>query len=187
MRPMQISSKINGWDISSIQSIWISRVQFDSMRLRVLSETVEWSIFRRFCGYFQILVFEDHFSKGDRFIRARIEKGLPIWFSLHCETKWVRFVAKGSALSSPNRRRLLICYDTRGGYGDDKWVQGGSNPEAYDIWHWHGVKSGMKGGVLAINCLKQKSLLWSMLSVWLSLLSLWALMAGWYVVLLILR
>ncbi|XP_012086781.1 cytosolic endo-beta-N-acetylglucosaminidase 1 isoform X1 [Jatropha curcas] len=41
------------------------------------------------------------------------------------------------ALSLPNRRRLLVCHDMQGGYGDDKWVQGGSNPDAYSIWHWH--------------------------------------------------
>ncbi|CAA7392864.1 unnamed protein product [Spirodela intermedia] len=37
----------------------------------------------------------------------------------------------------PPRRRLLVCHDMAGGYGDDKWVQGGSNPDAYAIWHWH--------------------------------------------------
>ncbi|KAF2319176.1 hypothetical protein GH714_013759 [Hevea brasiliensis] len=42
-----------------------------------------------------------------------------------------------SALSLPNRPRLLVCHDMQGGYGDDKWVQGGSNPEAYAIWHWY--------------------------------------------------
>ncbi|KAG8644858.1 cytosolic endo-beta-N-acetylglucosaminidase 1 isoform X2 [Manihot esculenta] len=42
-----------------------------------------------------------------------------------------------SALSLPNRRKLLVCHDMKGGYGDDKWVQGGSNPEAYAIWHWY--------------------------------------------------
>ncbi|XP_057989747.1 cytosolic endo-beta-N-acetylglucosaminidase 1-like isoform X2 [Hevea brasiliensis] len=42
-----------------------------------------------------------------------------------------------SALYLPNRPRLLVCHDMQGGYGDDKWVQGGSNPEAYVIWHWY--------------------------------------------------
>ncbi|XP_065870456.1 cytosolic endo-beta-N-acetylglucosaminidase 1-like isoform X2 [Euphorbia lathyris] len=42
-----------------------------------------------------------------------------------------------SAVSLPNRRRLLVCHDMQGGYGDDKWVQGGSNPDAYAIWHWY--------------------------------------------------
>uniref|UniRef100_A0A7N2MFH3 mannosyl-glycoprotein endo-beta-N-acetylglucosaminidase n=1 Tax=Quercus lobata TaxID=97700 RepID=A0A7N2MFH3_QUELO len=37
----------------------------------------------------------------------------------------------------PNRRRLLVCHDLKGGYLDDKWVQGGTNPEAYGIWHWY--------------------------------------------------
>ncbi|KAJ7959600.1 Cytosolic endo-beta-N-acetylglucosaminidase [Quillaja saponaria] len=42
-----------------------------------------------------------------------------------------------SSSSLPNRRRLLVCHDMAGGYGDDKWVQGGTNPDAYAIWHWH--------------------------------------------------
>lgn len=38
----------------------------------------------------------------------------------------------------PNRRRILVCHDMAGGYtDDDKWVQGGSNPDAYAIWHWY--------------------------------------------------
>ncbi|KAG2723979.1 hypothetical protein I3843_02G172600 [Carya illinoinensis] len=43
----------------------------------------------------------------------------------------------GSSSSLPNRRRLLVCHDMEGGYVDDKWVQGGTNPEAYAIWHWY--------------------------------------------------
>lgn len=43
----------------------------------------------------------------------------------------------GSSSSLPNRRRLLVCHDMQGGYRDDKWVQGGTNPEAYSIWHWN--------------------------------------------------
>ncbi|KAK7305920.1 hypothetical protein VNO77_43833 [Canavalia gladiata] len=39
--------------------------------------------------------------------------------------------------SLPNRRRLLVCHDMAGGYLDDKWIQGGTNPDAYAIWHWH--------------------------------------------------
>ncbi|KAJ1417713.1 Glycoside hydrolase, family 85 [Sesbania bispinosa] len=39
--------------------------------------------------------------------------------------------------SSPNRRRLLVCHDMAGGYLDDKWIQGGTIPNAYAIWHWH--------------------------------------------------
>ncbi|XP_058207316.1 cytosolic endo-beta-N-acetylglucosaminidase 1-like [Rhododendron vialii] len=36
-----------------------------------------------------------------------------------------------------DRPRMLVCHDMAGGYTDDKWVQGGSNPEAYAIWHWY--------------------------------------------------
>ncbi|KAL5568833.1 hypothetical protein UlMin_025408 [Ulmus minor] len=39
--------------------------------------------------------------------------------------------------SLPNRPRMLVCHDMAGGYGDDKWVQGGSNAEAFAIWHWY--------------------------------------------------
>ncbi|KAK2442160.1 cytosolic endo-beta-N-acetylglucosaminidase [Trifolium repens] len=42
-----------------------------------------------------------------------------------------------SSSSLPNRRRLLVCHDMAGGYSDDKWIQGGTNPNAYAIWHWH--------------------------------------------------
>ncbi|KAK1355099.1 Mannosyl-glycoprotein endo-beta-N-acetylglucosaminidase [Heracleum sosnowskyi] len=37
----------------------------------------------------------------------------------------------------PMRPRLLVCHDMAGGYSDDKWVQGGNNPDAYAIWHWY--------------------------------------------------
>lgn len=37
----------------------------------------------------------------------------------------------------PMRPRLLVCHDMAGGYSDDKWVQGGDNPNAYAIWHWY--------------------------------------------------
>ncbi|XP_024995721.1 cytosolic endo-beta-N-acetylglucosaminidase 1-like [Cynara cardunculus var. scolymus] len=40
-------------------------------------------------------------------------------------------------VSLPNRRRMMACHDMAGGYIDDKWVQGGSNPDAYGIWHWY--------------------------------------------------
>ncbi|XP_020237238.1 cytosolic endo-beta-N-acetylglucosaminidase 1 [Cajanus cajan] len=43
----------------------------------------------------------------------------------------------GNSSSLPNRRRLLVCHDMAGGYLDDKWIQGGTNPDAYAIWHWH--------------------------------------------------
>ncbi|CAI8597376.1 unnamed protein product [Vicia faba] len=42
-----------------------------------------------------------------------------------------------SSSELPNRRRLLVCHDMAGGYSDDKWIQGGTNPDAYAIWHWH--------------------------------------------------
>ncbi|KAL8137384.1 hypothetical protein V2J09_003385 [Rumex salicifolius] len=37
----------------------------------------------------------------------------------------------------PDRPRLLVCHDMAGGYLDDKWIQGGTNPDAYAIWHWY--------------------------------------------------
>lgn len=37
----------------------------------------------------------------------------------------------------PNRPRILVCHDMQGGYLDDKWVQGGTNADAYAIWHWY--------------------------------------------------
>ncbi|KAK7311190.1 hypothetical protein RJT34_09162 [Clitoria ternatea] len=46
-------------------------------------------------------------------------------------------ILNGNSPSLPNRRRLLVCHDMAGGYLDDKWVQGGTNPHAYSIWHWH--------------------------------------------------
>ncbi|PSS33281.1 Cytosolic endo-beta-N-acetylglucosaminidase [Actinidia chinensis var. chinensis] len=36
-----------------------------------------------------------------------------------------------------DRPRILVCHDMAGGYLDDKWVQGGSNADAYTIWHWY--------------------------------------------------
>ncbi|MED6211632.1 hypothetical protein PIB30_075627 [Stylosanthes scabra] len=45
--------------------------------------------------------------------------------------------SSSSSSPLPNRRRLLVCHDMAGGYLDDKWVQGGTNPDAYAIWHWH--------------------------------------------------
>ncbi|XP_060964598.1 cytosolic endo-beta-N-acetylglucosaminidase 1-like [Cannabis sativa] len=44
---------------------------------------------------------------------------------------------RGATSSPPDRPQLLVCHDMAGGYGDDKWVQGGTNGEAYSIWHWH--------------------------------------------------
>ncbi|KAL2896253.1 Cytosolic endo-beta-N-acetylglucosaminidase 2 [Bienertia sinuspersici] len=40
-------------------------------------------------------------------------------------------------LNLPQRPRLLVCHDMAGGYLDDKWVQGGTNADAYAIWHWY--------------------------------------------------
>ncbi|XP_048446369.1 cytosolic endo-beta-N-acetylglucosaminidase 1 isoform X2 [Pyrus x bretschneideri] len=41
------------------------------------------------------------------------------------------------SLSLPDRPRVIVCHDMAGGYGDDKWIQGGTNPNAYAIWHWY--------------------------------------------------
>ncbi|KAL5125526.1 Cytosolic endo-beta-N-acetylglucosaminidase 1 [Glycine soja] len=46
-------------------------------------------------------------------------------------------IESGHSAPLPNRRRILVCHDMAGGYLDDKWVQGGTNAEAYAIWHWH--------------------------------------------------
>lgn len=46
-------------------------------------------------------------------------------------------IPNGDSSSLPQRRRLLVCHDMAGGYLDDKWIQGGTNPDAYSIWHWH--------------------------------------------------
>ncbi|KAI3519722.1 hypothetical protein L1887_08937 [Cichorium endivia] len=40
-------------------------------------------------------------------------------------------------VSLPNRRRMMVCHDMAGGYIDDKWIQGGTNGDAYSIWHWY--------------------------------------------------
>ncbi|KAL6630980.1 hypothetical protein ACP70R_028320 [Stipagrostis hirtigluma subsp. patula] len=37
----------------------------------------------------------------------------------------------------PPRRRVLVCHDMQGGYRDDAAPQGGGNPDAYALWHWH--------------------------------------------------
>uniref|UniRef100_A0A2P2KK58 mannosyl-glycoprotein endo-beta-N-acetylglucosaminidase n=1 Tax=Rhizophora mucronata TaxID=61149 RepID=A0A2P2KK58_RHIMU len=41
------------------------------------------------------------------------------------------------SVSLPDRPRLLVCHDMDGGYLDDKWVQGGNNPDAYCLRHWY--------------------------------------------------
>ncbi|OVA02794.1 Glycoside hydrolase [Macleaya cordata] len=42
-----------------------------------------------------------------------------------------------SSSNLPDRPRILVCHDMAGGYIDDKWIQGGTNSEAYSIWHWY--------------------------------------------------
>ncbi|ANM65635.1 Glycosyl hydrolase family 85 [Arabidopsis thaliana] len=37
----------------------------------------------------------------------------------------------------PNRPRVLVCHDMKGGYVDDKWVQGCENEAGFAIWHWY--------------------------------------------------
>ncbi|CAA0834429.1 Cytosolic endo-beta-N-acetylglucosaminidase 1 [Striga hermonthica] len=37
----------------------------------------------------------------------------------------------------PRRPRMLVCHDMAGGYADDRYVQGGTNADAYAIWHWY--------------------------------------------------
>ncbi|EFH38707.1 glycosyl hydrolase family 85 protein [Arabidopsis lyrata subsp. lyrata] len=37
----------------------------------------------------------------------------------------------------PNRPRVLVCHDMKGGYVDDKWVQGCENDAGFAIWHWY--------------------------------------------------
>ncbi|KAF8720086.1 hypothetical protein HU200_024864 [Digitaria exilis] len=43
----------------------------------------------------------------------------------------------GSGEPLPARRRVLVCHDMEGGYRDDAAPQGGTNPDAYALWHWH--------------------------------------------------
>lgn len=35
------------------------------------------------------------------------------------------------------RPQLLVCHDYKGGYQEDKWVQGRKGMEGYVLWHWH--------------------------------------------------
>nr|BAD62397.1 glycosyl hydrolase family 85-like protein [Oryza sativa Japonica Group] len=37
----------------------------------------------------------------------------------------------------PPRRHILACHDLRGGYRDNAAPQGGDDPGAYALWHWH--------------------------------------------------
>ncbi|PIN20586.1 Mannosyl-glycoprotein endo-beta-N-acetylglucosaminidase [Handroanthus impetiginosus] len=43
----------------------------------------------------------------------------------------------GGGAELPGRPRILVCHDMAGGYTDDKFAQGGTNPDAYAIWHWY--------------------------------------------------
>ncbi|CAN6992004.1 unnamed protein product [Brassica rapa subsp. trilocularis] len=36
-----------------------------------------------------------------------------------------------------HRPRVLVCHDMKGGYVDDKWVQGCENDAGFAIWHWY--------------------------------------------------
>lgn len=38
---------------------------------------------------------------------------------------------------SPNLPRVLVCHDMKGGYVEDKWVQGCENEAGFAIWHWY--------------------------------------------------
>ena len=33
--------------------------------------------------------------------------------------------------------KLLVCHDMQGGYGDDSFLDGGTDPEQYFLTHWH--------------------------------------------------
>lgn len=35
------------------------------------------------------------------------------------------------------RPQLLVCHDYKGGYQEDKFVQGKKGMEGYVLWHWH--------------------------------------------------
>ncbi|KAL0341239.1 UNVERIFIED_CONTAM: Cytosolic endo-beta-N-acetylglucosaminidase 1 [Sesamum radiatum] len=43
----------------------------------------------------------------------------------------------GGGEAMPQRPRVLVCHDMAGGYTDDGFVQGGTNADAYAIWHWY--------------------------------------------------
>ncbi|KAF1870456.1 hypothetical protein Lal_00003662 [Lupinus albus] len=57
--------------------------------------------------------------------------------SFHYPFNKTSFPIQNGSFGLPNRRRMLVCHDMGGGYLDDKWVQGGTNSDAYAIWHWH--------------------------------------------------
>ncbi|KAL1348242.1 hypothetical protein HN51_024215 [Arachis hypogaea] len=43
--------------------------------------------------------------------------------------------------TSSNSGKILVCHDMAGGYLDDKYVQGGTNSDAYSLWHWYLIDS----------------------------------------------
>jgi mannosyl-glycoprotein endo-beta-N-acetylglucosaminidase len=57
--------------------------------------------------------------------------------SFHYPFNKASVALQSGSSSLPNRRRLLVCHDMSGGYLDDKWIQGGTNPNSYSIWHWY--------------------------------------------------
>ncbi|KAF5207519.1 Cytosolic endo-beta-n-acetylglucosaminidase [Thalictrum thalictroides] len=48
-------------------------------------------------------------------------------------------IASTTLPTAPSRPRILVCHDMAGDYGDDKWVQGGTNEGAYAIWYWYSL------------------------------------------------
>ncbi|CAH2074009.1 unnamed protein product [Thlaspi arvense] len=42
-----------------------------------------------------------------------------------------------NTVALPDRSRLLVCHDMKGGYVDDKWVQGCGNNTGFAIWNWY--------------------------------------------------
>ena len=46
-------------------------------------------------------------------------------------------IAFNASARSERRPRLLVCHDYKGGYHEDKWVQGHEGHEGYALWHWH--------------------------------------------------
>ena len=57
--------------------------------------------------------------------------------SFHFQFNRASVPLPASSSSLPNRPRLLVCHDMAGGYGDDKWAQGGTNSQAFDLSHWY--------------------------------------------------
>ncbi|XP_010543918.1 PREDICTED: cytosolic endo-beta-N-acetylglucosaminidase 1 [Tarenaya hassleriana] len=42
-----------------------------------------------------------------------------------------------NSVDLPDRPRILVCHDMKGGYVNDKWVQGCENDGGFAIWHWY--------------------------------------------------